>query len=188
LNKRKKLIFFIISVLVLVAGYVYYYVINDVEITKGSQLMTKNYEWNNIIADIFNKSQPVFEIDGKQISLDSDDLYMSNSMNPMISSDKIKNIFSCAVNVYDKENLIVEKANVKLVLNVNRPGIVLNGNYQDSGETIVAGNNRFYVPLSIFEDYFSYDYNWNFKENKIQLINLKPNEKIYPHFYDYRTD
>lgn len=188
MNKRKKLIFFIISVLVLVAGYVYYYVINDVEITKGSQLMTKNYEWNNIIADIFNKSQPVFEIDGKQISLDSDDLYMSNSMNPMISSEKIKNIFSCAVNAYDKENLIVEKANVKLVLNVNRPGIVLNGNYQDSGETIVAGNNRFYVPLSIFEDYFSYDYNWNFKENKIQLINLKPNEKIYPHFYDYRTD
>ena len=42
--------------------------------------------------------------------------------------------------------------------------------------------------MSIFGDYLSYDYKWDYKANKIQLSNLKPNEKVYPHVYDYRTD
>ena len=186
--KRKRIIVFVISIFALIAICVYYYVIRNVEIIKGSQLMTRNYEWNSIISDVFNGSEPVFEVDGKQISLESKDLYMNNSMNPMINVEKIRHIFSCAVNVYDKERVIIEKSNVKLVLDVNRSGIVLNGNYQDTGETAVVENNVFYVPVSIFGDYLFYDYKWNYKENKLQLINLKPNEKIYPHSYDYRTD
>ena len=136
--KNKKIIVFVISILILVAGYLYYYVINDVEITEGSQLMTKNYEWNSIISDIFNNSEPSFEVDGKSIKLDSDELYMNNSLSIMINSDKIRHIFSCAVNVYNKENIIIEKSNIKLSLSVKRPGIVINGNYQDSGETVVV--------------------------------------------------
>ena len=186
--KNKKIIVFVISILILVAGYLYYYVINDVEITEGSQLMTKNYEWNSIISDIFNNSEPSFEVDGKSIKLDSDELYMNNSLSMMINSDKIRHIFSCAVNVYNKENIIIEKSNIKLSLSVKRPGIVINGNYQDSGETVVVENDKIYVPLSIFGDYLSYDYKWDYKANKIQLSNLKPNEKVYPHVYDYRTD
>ena len=186
--KNKKIIVFVISILILVAGYLYYYVINDVEITEGSQLMTKNYEWNSIISDIFNNSEPSFEVDGKSIKLDSDELYMNNSLSMMINSDKIRHIFSCAVNVYNKENIIIEKSNIKLSLSVKRPGIVINGNYQDSGETVVVENDKIYVPLSIFGDYLSYDYKWDYKANKIQLSNLKPNEKVYPHAYDYRTD
>lgn len=186
--KNKKIIVFVISILILVAGYLYYYVINDVEITEGSQLMTKNYEWNSIISNIFNNSEPSFEVDGKSIKLDSDELYMNNSLSMMINSDKIRHIFSCAVNVYNKENIIIEKSNIKLSLSVKRPGIVINGNYQDSGETVVVENDKIYVPLSIFGDYLSYDYKWDYKANKIQLSNLKPNEKVYPHAYDYRTD
>lgn len=186
---KKKIIFLVTGILGFVAGGIYYYnAVNDIDIVKGSQPLARNYEWNSIVADIFNEIEPVLEVDGKKIVLQPDDLCMGKSMNQMINSDNIRKIFSSAVNIYDKENIVIEKSNVKVVLNVNRTGVVLNGNYQDTGETVIVDDDVFYVPLSIFSDYFSYDYKWDYKENRIQLSNLKQNEKIYPHTYDYRTD
>lgn len=184
----KKIFFAFVAVFAVVFGIRYYLSRSDVTVTAQKAAIIKTNEWDDLISQSINNTGISLAVDGKEICIDSGDLYMGPSRKFMINCELLGGIFSCAVNISNEECVVIEKGNTKILMDTKRSGVMLNDVYTSSDEKIVINDGKFYISLSVFEEYFSYDYNWNYKESRVELTNIRPDEKIYPYSYDYRTD
>lgn len=167
-----------------VLGVRCYQAVNDTETVKGQDSMTYTKKWDTIIANTVNNAHISMMVDGKKISAGQDSLYMDDNRNLLVQTGILRDVFNCAVNIGKKEDVIIEKSNTKIVLGTEKGSSTVNG--KNTGDVLTQYNGEYYVPISLFEDYLSYNYKWNYQDNTAELTNSRPDEKIYPVAYDYR--
>lgn len=167
-----------------VLGVRCYQAVNDTETVKGQDSMTYTKKWDTIIANTVNNARISMMVDGKKISAGQDSLYMDDNRNLLVQTGILRDVFNCAVNIGKKEDVIIEKSNTKIVLGTEKGSSTVNG--KNTGDVLTQYNGEYYVPISLFEDYLSYNYKWNYQDNTAELTNSRPDEKIYPVAYDYR--
>ena len=152
---------------------------NELEVDKS--------KWTKIIArDVNNNSLSVIA-DGILYS-DDDSMYMNDNMELMVSLSNIKNVFDCSENIYGGKLLSIQKGENKAEIDLETSKCTFNG--KTSGKKFVIDNSRdeMYLPISIFKDYFGYDYEWDGSKSTVTIINLKPDERTLPYYYSYADE
>lgn len=188
MKNKKNIIWIIAIVVVVILGYKYTKDLSDIELKDSNEPVEIPAQWSEIIADSVNESGISLMVDGKKLEMDKEDIIMDESKNVFISSDVVTDAFSCAINTKDTKNITIHKSNTKVTLCADKNGVVVDDYLVNTGEVAIVEDSRCYIPLSVFYNYFAYDYKWNYDVNNAELTNQKPDEKIYPIAYDYRVN
>ena len=188
MRNGKRIILAVLGITTAALGIKYYLSVRNADAIPVEAAMVKNSEWDKIISQTANRTHIGLVVDGKHINIDPRDIFMNSSKKIMINSEVLRDIFACSVSVSSEEHIVIEKSNTKIILDCKQDGAVVNGIYHNSDVRPAVLDNIIYIPASVFENYFSYEYKWNYKENQAVFSNTRPDEKIYPFAYDYRSD
>lgn len=184
MRNSTKIILVIGCIILTVLGIRGYQIVSDTETVKGQDAMTYTKKWDSIIADSVNNAHISMQVDGKKISTEQDALFMDENRTLLIKTGILRDVFNCAVNIGKKGDVIIEKSNNKIIMSTEKGSSYVNDKTTD--EILTQYNGEYYVPISLFENYLSYNYKWNYQDNAAELTNTKSDEKIYPVAYDYR--
>ena len=186
MRSRKKLYIIIVILIIAVVGVKYFEAGRSIEIVHGSTNMVIADGWKELVSRTVNDGRLKLSVDGKEVRLDPDDIYMDENMNIMINEEVITSVFSCAVNRYYPGYTMIEKGNNAIIITAASDTVNVDGKEQIMVKPAVLHGSNMYIPLDVMSTYFSYEYNWNSMTYTAELINMKPDEKIYPYAYDYR--
>ncbi|RDY31945.1 lectin like domain-containing protein [Lachnotalea glycerini] len=142
--------------------------------------------WNPLISDSVNEKKIILVVDGLEVDVDKQDMFMDENLNIMISYKKLKQNFDCAVNLYDNDRLVFEKYNTKIELEINsNTAYINNAEIELDSEPFIC-DSEIYVPLELVAREFDYDYQWDIAANKISALNNSLDNPIVPYSYDLR--
>lgn len=158
----------------------------DEYIAKSEEKLTVSDEWSRIIAEDTNKKGIKLYLDGKPVEFKKKKVYMDSSMNIMVPSEEIRDVFDCTINIYDGVKIMIEKASMEMSLNLSSSVINVNGtDYNISGMPLVK-EGSIYIPIDAIVDGLGYDYTWNSAENVGYLMGNKDFLNHLPAYYNYR--
>lgn len=183
----KKIIWVVVIAIVIIFGAKYIKSLNNPSFEKGAAPMAVTSGWNSIIANELNKSEIFLTVDGKPVPIFEKDLTVNNSKELFINVKRLKDVFSCVVNVVDENVFYIEKGNTQVVMNRNTAGVTVNDAFKYTEEIVFSENGEDYIPFSVLQNYFSYHFKWDYENTTVFLTNQKQDEKIYPFAYDYRN-
>ncbi|MBU9738863.1 lectin like domain-containing protein [Diplocloster agilis] len=183
-HKKAYLFFMIIIALLLYVQTVPSTGVEAVEPNRQADLDEKT--WNPLIAGSVNSRPIALIVDSKEMKLRDEQLYMDQDKNLMLPVTAITNSFNCAVNLYDRNRLVVEKNAVELEFLLNGDIMYRNQNEVPVTTSMVEQNGSYYVPLQQVADGLNYSYQWDIEDNQALLVNQKPDEPSIPYTYDYR--
>ena len=183
-HKKAYLFFMIIIALLLYVQTVPFTGVEAVEPNRQADLDEKT--WNPLIAGSVNSRPIALIVDSKEMKLRDEQLYMDQDKNLMLPVTAITNSFNCAVNLYDRNKLVVEKNAVELEFLLNSDIMFRNQNEVPVTTSMVQQDGNYYVSLEQVAEGLNYSYQWNIQDNQALLVNQKPDEPAIPYAYDYR--
>lgn len=188
MKNRKKIYIIIIAAVLVFLGYKYLDSRSYAELVKGAQEMAYASGWDEILAANVNRNRIILNVDGSEVSVSSDDLFMDSELNMMINVETLTPLLSCAVNRYEKDSVIIEKGSAKVCVNADSVNVTCNGENYELDAPAALIDDKLYIPLSLIGNCLPYDYSWNPRMYTAFLTNRKPDEKVYPYMYSYRED
>ncbi len=154
-------------------------------ITQGHIYDTVPEEWNVIKANSINHKNIELYIDGVSINTKKNNIYMDEAMTLMIPHTIVRDTFDCAVNLYNKNNLVIERGTNKISLNADSNEMTLNDAVYMLKTSPKYIGEILYIPLEAIIQGFGYTYAWDMTENQATLINDNPENKNLPYSYSY---
>ena len=188
MRNKKNIIWILAIIVVLILAFKYKNDIDDVKLINSETNTEIPAAWGKIIANSVNDGNISLLVDGKSFNVEDDDLIMDEKQNVYIYSGIVSNAFSCVINDIDVNNITIRKSNTQVIMCADRNGVIVDNYLVNTGEVAVWKDSKCYIPLSVIQNYFSYDYYWNYANNSAELTNKKPDEKVYPLAYDYREE
>ena len=167
MRSRKKLYIIIVILIIAVVGVKYFETGRSIEIVHGSTNMVIADGWNELVSRTVNDGRLKLSVDGKEVRLDPDDIYMDENMNIMINEEVITSVFSCAVNRYYPGYTMIEKGNNAIIITAASDTVNVNGEEQIMVKPAVLHGSNMYIPLDAMSTYFSYEYNYKRHRNQI---------------------
>lgn len=147
---------------------------------------TLSFEWNDLISESVNKNGIKLFVDGKQISVGVEQIYMDKKMNLMIPTSIITNAFSCSVNTYDKDHIFIQKGNTKITAKVEQDYYIVNELIFQMEKSIELLEGSMFLNAQIFKTGLGYSYNWDVENNALYLSDNKSGENILPAKFSYK--
>lgn len=179
-----------ILILLVALGFIGYtrFVDNDKNeyIAKGQEKTQISEKWSSIISDDVNEKGIKLYLDGKVVKFANKNVYMDSSMNIMVPSEEIKEVFDCTINIYDGVKILLEKANMELTMNLSSSIINVNGSDLNISGMPMVREGSIYVPITAIVDGLGYDYSWDSKNNTGYLVGNKDFLNHLPAYYNYR--
>ncbi len=179
-----------ILILLVALGFIGYtrFVDNDKNeyIAKGQEKTQISEKWSSIISDDVNEKGIKLYLDGKVVKFANKNVYMDSSMNIMVPSEEIKEVFDCTINIYDGVKILLEKANMELTMNLSSSVINVNGSDLSISGMPMIREGSIYVPITAIVDGLGYDYSWDSKNNTGYLVGNKDFLNHLPAYYNYR--
>lgn len=154
-------------------------------VNQGKYVGTMIDIWSKAISERINKVPISMYIDGIDTKASKGKVYMDDTMTLMVPSDLLTEAFDCAVNVYKEKQLVIEKGNTTLKINIDEKILFINGAEFRIAVAPVKKGEIIYVPLTVIIRGFGYTYSWDMAENRATLINDNPEFKILPYSYCY---
>lgn len=187
MKSRKK--FYVVIIIAILAIICIKYIdsFGETEVIAGSLGLVRDTQWDSIIAESINQHSIKLKIDGTDVVLDDEDIYMDSSLNVMINQSCLGSLLSCAVTRYYSGLVTVCKGSNTISIAAGEENIQLNGSEIKAVTPAVIRNGNLYVPLETVGNNVAYTYKWDVQNNTVELTNQKPDEKIFPSVYDYRT-
>lgn len=183
--RKNKYVIYLMAVIAVIAIVWYTDAQKDVKAAKVSSAIMNESVWSPIISENVN-GNILLNIDGRQIELDDDDIFMDIDRNIYINCSIAPKLFMCAVNVYSDGKIIIQKFNTSLIVNIGSDDVYVDGFRYKLETPVIETDTNIYVPVSIFGDFLEYEYSWDYTNNTVLLTNNKMDEKIYPYKYDCR--
>lgn len=183
----KNKLFYIFAAIILSAGmfFLYRQVTKAEYISQGQIGETVPTEWNVLMANSINHKDIALYVDGVSVNTKKNNIYMDEAMTLMIPYTIISDTFDCAVNLYSRLNLVIERGTNKISLSVDSNEMNVNdGVYMLKSSPKFIGDTL-YVPLESVIQGFGYTYTWDMAANQATLINDNPENKNLPYSYSY---
>lgn len=99
------------------------------------------------------------------------DFYMSMSMELMVPYKKISECFDCAANLYDGNELVIQRNNTVIKFPLQEQGIYyINNERFENSKTFETVEGEIYISADIIADNFGYDHYWNVQANVMDFI------------------
>ena len=154
-------------------------------INQGKRVGTMIDVWSKAISTRINSAPISMYIDGIDTKASKGKVYMDDTLTLMVPSSLLTEAFDCAVSIYKDSQLVIEKGNTILKINVDEKTLLINGAEFRIPVAPVKKGEIFYVPLTVIIRGFGYTYSWDMEANKATLINDNPEFKILPYSYSY---
>lgn len=154
-------------------------------VNQGKYVGTMIDIWSKAISERINKVPISMYIDGIDTKASKGKVYMDDTMTLMVPSDLLTEAFDCAVNIYKEKQLVIEKGNTTLKINIDEKILFINGAEFRITVAPVKKGEIIYVPLTVIIKGFGYTYSWDMAENRATLNNDNPEFKILPYSYCY---
>lgn len=185
---KSKLVYFLSAALILIVLVVGYKNIAKAEyLSQGYIYQEVPEHWKEAIALSVNQKDISLYIDGVSVNTNKFNIYMDTSMTLMIPADIMRDVFDCAVNLYNNKNLVVERGTNTIKMTVLSSEITVNdGIYMIKSVPKFIGETL-YVPLEAVIQGFGYSYTWDMAANQATLINDSPDNRNLPYSYNYLT-
>lgn len=149
------------------AGAVY----EQVETFRGATI--EKEVWNPLIADSVNENTLSLVVDNRKYSNEDSGIYMNDDLEIMIPVSMIRDGFNCSSNLYDEEELLVEKHESSVTFSV-------------IDKELKKHKEEYYVSVSELSDALAYDYTWDIEKNVATATDVSGATSIYPSKYDLR--
>ncbi len=183
---KNRVYYFFIAILVCVFGYYGVRSITKTEyIAQGYAMESLADEWKSTISYSVNNGNFTLFVDGVQVDARKEGIYMDTSMVLMVPYEEYRDLFNCAVNFYDGSRLVIEKANVEMVMNVGSGEISVSGAKYILDAKPVMREDVLYVPVDAAVKGLGYTCTLDLKENTATIINNNPESSILPYRYSY---
>lgn len=183
--KKKILSMMLVAALALIfTGIVEVNHLSDSSWGNNKNITDEIKNWKSERANFSNNNGIKLELDGNNLDFASGKIYFDENMETMISSEIISDVFDCAINIYNKNKLIIEKGDNVAEIYVNKDKFIFNNKTYDLKARASKKENKIYVPISIFSDYFEYEYVWNVNSNSVKLYD-NSNGIFLPERYCY---
>ena len=154
-------------------------------INQGKRVGTMIDVWSKAISTRINSVPISMYIDGIDTKASKGKVYMDDTMTLMIPSNLLTEAFDCAVNLYNGKEIVIEKGNTTLKINVDEKILYINGAEFKIPVAPVKKGEILYVPLTVIVRGFGYTYTWDMEANRATLINDNPEFKVLPYSYNY---
>lgn len=154
MRSRKKLYIIIVILIIAVVGVKYFETGRSIEIVHGSTNMVIADGWTELVSRTVNDGRLKLSVDGKEVRLDPDDIYMDENMNIMINEEVITSVFSCAVNRYYPGYTMIEKGNNAIIITAASDTVNVNGKEQIMVKPAVLHGSNMYIPLDVMSTIF----------------------------------
>lgn len=183
---KSKLVYFLCTALICVLAFIGYKNIVKAEYLSQSYVYEQTPEhWKEAIASSVNRNDILLYIDGVSVNTKKYNIYMDTTMTLMIPIDIIRDVFDCAVNLYNNTKLVVERGTNTIKMSVDSEEITINdGVYMIKSSPKFIGSTL-YVPLEAIIQGFGYSYTWDMVTNQATLINDNPDNRNLPYAYSY---
>lgn len=158
----------------------------DDAVLKGEQLTYEKSVWNPFISKSVNNKKITLLVDGVEVDINQEEIFMDENLNIMISYKMLGKNFDCAVNFYDKDRLVLEKYNTRIEMVLSSNTAYINDNEIQLESPLYAEADDVYVPLELVAKELNYNYQWDIVNNRILTMNNASDNRIVPYFYDLR--
>lgn len=183
---KSRVNYLFIAILICIAGYLGFRGITKTEyIAQGYAMENLADEWKSTISYSVNNSNFTLYVDGVEIDAKKHGIYMDTSMVLMIPYKEYRDLFNCAVSLYDNSRLMIEKANVEIELKVDSNEIIVNGATYILTAAISFKDDILYVPIDAAVRGLGYTCDWDINTNVATVINDNPENSILPYRYSY---
>ncbi len=177
--------FFVIAFIVLTGCLIFS--MNDYVFSEGvhkSQSAFKTYAaWNNLIADSVNEHDIKLWIDGNEV--DAPDIYMNYNRDIMVPVSLLVAEFDCSMRLYDESMLVIERNQIKIIVETDSPYMNLNGRKIVLKSDVVMKDGTVYIPMEVINEAFDCEYTWDM-ERYTATVYATLSDKKYPARFDYR--
>ena len=183
---KNRVYYFFIMIFIFTLGYFAFRGITKTEyIAQGYEMENLADEWKSTISYSVNNSDFTLYIDGIEVNAKKQGIYMDTSMILMIPYKQYRDLFNCAVNLYDGSRLTIEKATVEMELNVGSSEMTVNNTKYVLETALVFKDDTLYVPIDAAVKGLGYTCNWDINTNVATIINNNPESSILPYRYSY---
>ena len=183
---KNRVYYFLIMIVIFTLGYFAFRGITKTEyIAQGYEMENLADEWKSTISYSVNNSDFTLYIDGIEVNAKKQGIYMDTSMILMIPYKQYRDLFNCAVNLYDGSRLTIEKATVEMELNVGSSEMTVNNTKYVLETALVFKDDTLYVPIDAAVKGLGYTCNWDINTNVATIINNNPESSILPYRYSY---
>lgn len=183
---KSRVNYLFIAILICIAGYLGFRGITKTEyIAQGYAMENLADEWKSTISYSVNNNNFTLYVDGVEIDAKKHGIYMDTSMVLMIPYKEYRDLFNCAVNLYNNSRLVIEKANVEIELKVDSNEIIVNGATYILTAAISFKDDTLYVPIDAAVRGLGYTCDWDINTNVATIINDNPENSILPYRYSY---
>lgn len=183
--KRKGYYFFSIVFIIICIFFAKEALAKTEYVNQGKYVGTMIDIWSKAISARINSVPISMYIDGIDTKASKGKVYMDDTMTLMMPSDLLTEAFDCSVSVYRDKQLVIEKGNTTLKINIDEKILFINGAEFRIAVSPVKKGEIIYVPLTVIIRGFGYTYSWDMVENRATLINDNPEFKILPYSYCY---
>ena len=155
-------------------------------VVAGERAFVRSDGWNQAIVAGINRDNVGLMVGGRNIVFSGGKAYMNENMELMIPESALTEAFSCAVNLYDGERLLLERNTIQLELYAGKLEMRKNGEKIPLTSAPVYQNGELYVPVAAIGEGFGYEYSWSMENNTASLTGDDVTDAILPYAYDYR--
>lgn len=183
---KNRVYYLFIAIFLCILGYFGFRGITKTEyIAQGYAMENLADEWKSTISYSVNNSDFTLYVDGVEVDAKKEGIYMDTSMVLMIPYKEYRDLFHCAVNLYDGGRLTIEKANVEMKLKVDSSEMTVNEAKYILETALVMKDDILYVPIDAAVKGLDYTCNWDINTNVATIINNNPESSILPYRYSY---
>ncbi len=178
----------IVILLVLISVKVFN-IANTGKISVNEKYNIPKEQWNKVISESINKKDIALFVDGKDMLVSKNSMYVNDKRELMIASDKITPLFECAYKYYkDNDKVVIEKGSQKVVSYLSSGKSYVNEAEYQFENSIEEKDGITYIPQEIFSEIFGYVCQFDTEKNVAVMVNSKIGESTIPYYYDYRED
>lgn len=183
--KNKKLLIayvpiFLLAIIVIIGISIF----SGQSLQKGISDVETNNDWERVMAKSINQSEIKLKVDGKEIDLKDNHLYMSERMELMIPYDIVIETFDCARNMYNNKKIVIEKGSSKAILKAGKKELKFNDNNYELKENVTRKDGKIYLPVNLFSQYLGYEYTWN-SDTNTAIMKDESTGSFLPKSYSY---
>ncbi len=129
---------------------------------------------------------PVLEVDGVIAEESTHPLWLDENGQVMLSEDTIRDMFRCAVGIYDGNRVLVEWGDRSLEAYMDSDLIRVGEEETVRAGTVQENQGTYYVSAEAFSQAFPFTFSWDTQTNKVSMTTQSADENPLPESYDYR--
>ncbi len=129
--------------------------------------------------------------DSAAIILDSEDAYLVSKNELMLSKDVVRDVFDCAVNLYDETTLYVSLGSRQVITQTGSlsAAVIENEDAESSTRDIelayavtISDDGTVYIPSQLLTEGFYFSFTWNVEQSLAKFVSEDPDVELISYY------